>query len=406
MQAPVNHINRIYSKTYQHHTSFVDYCYCVTNVQCKSSFYQWHILFSIIQKIYHFLLSDLDDVVQVLLDNGADVSATGNVHLFFWMGYQNEGHFLRLIRNVESSKGGFGAGDGILPLIAVVTSALVTTGADEKENLNILRKLLSAGVDVNQKTAIGQTVLHVISTTSYPDNFCGDFSLDQKEDFSNPVETEAMKILIDHGADVNICDDFGKSPLHYAAHFGQKCLVQLLLKSGADVYLQDKMGLTALEYAAMQDHLLTAALIDKYNYPVHQIIQAYECVAMSAPSPLEFLDKATAMRDEHNVPKCVEPPLECYGFLKEWETIEELEACRNNEIKLNLMCLLARERIHKKNHIDLTPGMFLSGKTITKNHIDLMPNIFLTGTTITENHIDLHLACFLQVRQQQITTLT
>ena len=296
-----------------------------------------------------FVFSDLHDLVHFLLDKGADPNATGTVHLkssYSNLSYPNK----RMISNMESSRGGFGAGDDIFPLVAVVATAY-----NRNENVMVLRKLLSAGADVNQRTAIGQTALHVLCTTADCDCETDEFSLDVDYP-SDETETEAMKALIDHGADVNISDDFGKSPLHYAAHFGKKYFAQLLLKSGADVYLKDKLGLTALDYAAMQDHLLTAALIDKYNYSVHQVIQAYECVAIKAPSSLELLRKATLLREEHNIPKLVLAPLECYGFLKEWETNEELEAYEDDDIELYLMCLLARERISKDISFDLSHG--------------------------------------------------
>ena len=111
--------------------------------------------------------------------------------------------------------------------------------------------------------------------------------------------------------------------------------------------------MTALEYASMQDHSLTAALIDKYDFSVKQTIQAYECAAIHAASPFELMKKATLLREEHGIPKTVLPPVECYGFQKEWETIEELEELTENNFQDRLACLLAIERISTENGLDM-----------------------------------------------------
>ena len=58
--------------------------------------------------------SVLHDVVQVLLDNGADPLATGTAHLHSWTGYQPRSYPGQMILlNLPLSRGGFGAGDNI-----------------------------------------------------------------------------------------------------------------------------------------------------------------------------------------------------------------------------------------------------------------------------------------------------
>ena len=63
-------------------------------------------------------------------------------------------------------------------------------------------------------------------------------------------EEDNLEALIDAGADVNIPDSDGNTPLFLAAMSCNEQCVQLLLKSGADVNLTNKRGANALIYAA------------------------------------------------------------------------------------------------------------------------------------------------------------
>ncbi len=61
--------------------------------------------------------------------------------------------------------------------------------------------------------------------------------------------TEAVKLLLDYGANPNIVDANGTSPLIYASQFNHIEIVDLLLKKGASVSYKDPNGFTALDYA-------------------------------------------------------------------------------------------------------------------------------------------------------------
>ena len=95
------------------------------------------------------------------------MSATGNIHFSTWQrgaafGYPHQCY----ITNTLPSKGGFGAGGDIFPLIAAVAVSY-----NQEDTMKILKELLSAGADINQKTAIGQTVLHIVSISSRKDYY-------------------------------------------------------------------------------------------------------------------------------------------------------------------------------------------------------------------------------------------
>lgn len=61
---------------------------------------------------------------------------------------------------------------------------------------------------------------------------------------------EIAKILIQKGANVNLSDSNGWTPLFVAAASGHSKIVQLLIKSGADVNLKNNLGLAPLHGAA------------------------------------------------------------------------------------------------------------------------------------------------------------
>lgn len=60
-------------------------------------------------------------------------------------------------------------------------------------------------------------------------------------------KTEAAKILIDAGADLNYQNNDGSTALHTAAFFCREDIVKALLEKGADKTIKNKMGRTAYE---------------------------------------------------------------------------------------------------------------------------------------------------------------
>ncbi len=60
--------------------------------------------------------------------------------------------------------------------------------------------------------------------------------------------------LLEQGANVNVTNNFGKTPLMLAATNGNTRLVELLLKNGADVRASERDGYTALRWALEKGH--------------------------------------------------------------------------------------------------------------------------------------------------------
>lgn len=69
-----------------------------------------------------------------------------------------------------------------------------------------------------------------------------------------------VKLLLDQGADPNICNAAGKSPMHQAAGQGDTAILKLLLEKGADIDAVYK-GLTPGETAARNNHVAAEVLL-------------------------------------------------------------------------------------------------------------------------------------------------
>lgn len=72
------------------------------------------------------------------------------------------------------------------------------------------------------------------------------------------------RLLIDYGADIYAADDKGKTVLMYACERGVYSLVKLLLELGVDITVEDKRGKTALDYARSNKRENVVELLGEY----------------------------------------------------------------------------------------------------------------------------------------------
>jgi ankyrin repeat protein len=96
-----------------------------------------------------------------------------------------------------------------------------------------IQLLLEKGADVNAVDGRGWTLLQISAYTG---------------------ESDIVELLLDHGADLEVADEGGRTALHRAAQRGHKDVVELLLSKGANIRVITKTRQTALDYAAMEGH--------------------------------------------------------------------------------------------------------------------------------------------------------
>jgi len=100
--------------------------------------------------------------------------------------------------------------------------------AAEHEDEEAVRVLLEGGANVDRTDAYRWTALHCAGFYGYLD---------------------VCRLLLDWGAKVDPLNESKSTPLHYAANMGKMRVVMLLVERGADVRLRDKFGRTTGDVA-------------------------------------------------------------------------------------------------------------------------------------------------------------
>ena len=101
---------------------------------------------------------------------------------------------------------------------------VVASSNSSPKGLAILKLLIDSGADVNKVEARIGTTTALIAAVS-------------------EKNVKGVELLLDAGADPNIANNSGLTPLHYAANFNANYdIVKMLLASGADVFAKTKYG--------------------------------------------------------------------------------------------------------------------------------------------------------------------
>ncbi len=109
--------------------------------------------------------------------------------------------------------------------------------------LEVMKFLVSKGVDVNLKENNGATALHLACYYGHRDT---------------------VEWLIDHGADKDARDGDGSTPIFWAVYGGRKNIVELLIARGSDVNSKDDSNFTPLRIAVFRGNKeIIELLIDK-----------------------------------------------------------------------------------------------------------------------------------------------
>ena len=120
-------------------------------------------------------------------------------------------------------------------------------------NIKAVKQHIAAGTDVNMKDDVGLTPLHFATGEGHK---------------------EVAELLIGKGADVNMKRKGGWASLHDAAWTGQEQLVELLIAKGANVNTENSGGETPLDWA--KDKSETAEILRKHGGKTGEELKAEE----------------------------------------------------------------------------------------------------------------------------------
>lgn len=108
--------------------------------------------------------------------------------------------------------------------------------AQDLDRALVVRLLLKAGADPNERSSNGSTPLYDVD------------------------DADTARVLIEAGADVNAQNRNGETPLMWTT---SESVAEVLLNAGADSSIRSKVGKTALDYARARHLLKIAALLEK-----------------------------------------------------------------------------------------------------------------------------------------------
>ena len=100
-----------------------------------------------------------------------------------------------------------------------------------------LKQALAAGRDPQERNSKGETALHTAA---------------RAQPARQP--TKMAKLLLKHGADINVRTPDGRTPLHVAVNAGNVKMVKFLLENGAEPNIADNRGATPLHYLITVPH--------------------------------------------------------------------------------------------------------------------------------------------------------
>jgi hypothetical protein len=113
-----------------------------------------------------------------------------------------------------------------------------------RQRIEAIQSLLAKGADVNVKDQYGDTPLHYAAQHG---------------------KADMCKLLIAHGSNINDKNRNSETPLHYATLWGNTKAVELLLEHGAAVNKKTSQGQTPLQIAIQMNYQGLADLLGRYE---------------------------------------------------------------------------------------------------------------------------------------------
>lgn len=155
--------------------------------------------------------------------------------------------------------------------------------ASEQGNLLFMKKLISAGANVNRLPNNGisplQSTVRAGKTAAADLLLTNGASVDVIDKSGNsPLvsaaennNSEMVELLLAYGADINVANLKGNTALHYAAGFGNDLLVVLFVELGLSVNAANVRGVTPLMLATQNNFTNTAELLVSYGAELNPV---------------------------------------------------------------------------------------------------------------------------------------
>ena len=174
-------------------------------------------------------------LVQSLLEHGADpnVRLLTSAMFMSYIANPREGAFER-----------FACGTGDLRGATPLWVASHSANRDADDSIEIMRLLLSAGANLHLTTDDGTTPLMAASGLGR-----GTYTPAEARGVKSETAEQAVKLLMEHGANVNAANEADFTALHGAAFRGNNEIIEYLIAQGADINARDFRGRTAYRIA-------------------------------------------------------------------------------------------------------------------------------------------------------------
>jgi uncharacterized protein len=214
----------------------------------------------IAQDLYEAVSEKNYDKVESILKSGGKVNKANKKGSFpLWIAVWNDDSAMvkLLLANGADARQRFSKGEGKSSCLEIASQNGATA---------IVRILVEAGVDINEKGYVGHTAFRIASRNGHTDivkYLAGKGAeIDTKgDDEATPLESaagkghlEIVQFLVESGAKVNHQDKDRDTPLGEAAKAGFVDVVKYLLSKGADASLKNKDGRTAEDLAKISGH--------------------------------------------------------------------------------------------------------------------------------------------------------
>ena len=293
---------------------------------------------------------------------------------------------------------------------------LAARNNDEKR----IRKLLQAGVDVNMKNSEGESAL-MFAVENHSNDMLKLFFQNTCDSTLDDAASQCLHLLLEKGADVNIRDISGSTPLIRASQNEDIHCMMTLLKAGADINLSDENGKTALMYsikekdmdclnllleagadANAQDNIGSTGLIYSTEYGYDRCVKLL--LNSGAFANTANLDGTTALiaAVKQNNGKCISLLIQAGADVNICDQLQNtplIYAAQNVDVKSELQLAKAGADVNQQDRYQCTALMWAIGKHIILREIS--PNDMPNGsdshfTRNEETAVHESVSCLLQ----------